>query len=66
MLNPQERKEILQNTPDLKRRDAFRQTLLKNSMRSFDTYIKFLNNLQKIFSQNSLSEQNFSNRLFKL
>ena len=66
MLNPQERKEILQDAADLKRRDAFRQTLLKNSMRSFDTYIKFLNNLQKIFSQNSLSEQNFSNRLFKL
>ncbi len=66
MLNQKEKKEILKDAEDSGRRDVFRQILMKDSVLSFDAYLKFLNGIHRVFSQTPSSQKRSTLRLFKL
>ena len=69
MLSPTERKEILQDGLNPKRREEFRKTqkfLELKPSRSFDEYIRFLMDVQKIFKPFIPSRKKTETRLNKL
>ena len=53
MLSRLEKQEILKDARSEKRKIAFRKTLVADSLRSFDAYLKFLNGIHKAFSRKS-------------
>jgi biotin synthase-related radical SAM superfamily protein len=66
MLSLLERQEILQDAEDEKRRESFRQILVKKTPVSFDDYLRFLTSVQNIFLQTALPVQRPFPQGFKL
>ena len=56
-LSQQEKQEILADAQSLSRRDAFRQTLVKDAPASYDVYLQFLKNMQNVFPKITPAEQ---------
>ena len=51
MLSPVEKREILQDARNTRRRNAFRQAQARDPLPSLDAYLEFLNGVHKTFSQ---------------
>ncbi len=66
MLSRLEKEELLQDANSEARRDAFRQTLIKDALHSFDDYLKYLNHIPKTFPANPPLSTGFSRQNFKL
>ena len=50
MLSDEEKKEMIEDGKNLKRRDAFRKAQAIHTELSLDEYLLFLNNIQEVFS----------------
>ena len=61
-----EKKEMFEDAQSEKRRKDFRQTLIKDSLRSFDAYLEFLNGAHNIFFETPSPGQNSFRKDFKL
>ena len=66
MLSNEEKKEMLEDARNLKRRDAFRRAQAAHPKLSFDEYLLFLNNVQEIFSPFSVSRKSTITKYNKL
>jgi hypothetical protein len=51
MLNAKEKQEMLNDAYCAKRRESFRRTQIEGPASSYDTYLQFLSQLQKVFDQ---------------
>jgi hypothetical protein len=65
MLSPTEKQEILQDTRNTRRKDAFRQARASDPLPSFDAYLEFLDSVHKVFARIS-SAPNLTRGHFKL
>ena len=68
MLSKIEKKELLQDAQNQKRRESFRKGLEENSLpsNSLDAYIQFLSSVQKIFSSAADAPKKTISQTFKL
>ncbi len=66
MLSDEEKKEMLEDAKSISRRDDFRRARRDNDPPSFDDYLIFLNDLQKIFGLFSVSKKITRTKLNKL
>ncbi|OGI10282.1 MAG: hypothetical protein A3I68_07685 [Candidatus Melainabacteria bacterium RIFCSPLOWO2_02_FULL_35_15] len=66
MLDDIEKKELLEDASDLKRRDDFRFSSRIPVNLSFDEYLKFIDDLQKIFGHFPVSTKITETRFNKL
>lgn len=56
-LSRQEKQEILADAQSLSRRDAFRQTQIKDVPVCYDVYLRFLKSIQNVFPKITPAEQ---------
>ena len=66
MLSKEERREMLEDSLSKSRRDDFRLARQDSKAISFDSYLAFLNNIQKIFTPFSVSCNKVLTKLNKL
>ena len=66
MLSKEEKKEMLEDANDMSRRDSFRFSRKNPSNISFDEYLNFLNDVQKIILPFTSSRKITQTKLNKL